>query len=118
MREGRLRAAVRIMSSGIVMLLLPWLAVSFVNADGQMAVCFILFFAVNPIYMIGTGIFAGQDIKGLWYLPVVSSVLFLLGVWIFFDMGETAFIIYAVSYLVLGILSMAASGIIRKRRSI
>lgn len=37
MREGRLRAAARIMSSGIVMLLLPWLAVSFVNADGQMA---------------------------------------------------------------------------------
>ena len=118
MREGRLRAAAGIMSSGIVMLLLPWLAVRFVNADGQMAVCFILFFAVNPIYMIGTGIFAGQDIKGLWHLPVVSSVLFLLGVWIFFDMGETAFIIYAVGYLVLGILSMAASGIIRKRRSI
>ena len=32
-----------------IMLVLPWLAVFFVKGDAGMAVCFILFFAVNPI---------------------------------------------------------------------
>ena len=32
------------------MLVFPWLAVTFVKSDGGMAVCFILFFALNPIW--------------------------------------------------------------------
>ena len=33
--------------------------------------------------------------------------------WIFFDMGETAFILYAAVYLILGILGMLVSRFIR-----
>jgi hypothetical protein len=33
-------------------------------------------------------------------------VLFLIGTWIFFDMEETAFILYAAVYLALGIAAM------------
>ena len=91
--------------SAVVMLALPWLAVTFVKGDAGMAACFVLFFALNPLYSVILGVFAGKDVKHLWSLPIVSAALFLIGTWIFFDMGEMAFILYAVVYLVLGIVS-------------
>lgn len=93
-------------ASAVVMLAFPWLAVTFVKGDAGMAVCFLLFFAVNPLYSVLIGAFAGKDIRHLWSLPVISAVLFLIGTWIFFDMGESAFILYAAVYLVLGIAAM------------
>ncbi len=102
-------------ASMAVMLALPWLAVTFVKGDAGMAVCFLLFFAVNPVYSVITGAFAGKDVKHLWSLPIVSAVMFLTGTWIFFDMGETAFILYAVVYLALGIAAMLSSMVIRKK---
>ena len=98
-----------------IMLVLPWLAVFFVKGDAGMAVCFILFFAVNPIYSVIMGIFAGKNIKRLWGMPVISAVLFLLGSWIFFSMGERAFILYAGVYLILGIAAMTISMIIHRK---
>ena len=52
--------------------------------------------------------------KHLWSLPIISVVLFLIGTWVFFDMGETAFILYAVIYLALGIAAMLLSMFIGK----
>ncbi len=102
--------------SAVIMLVLPWLAVTFVKGDAGMAVCFLLFYAVNPIYSLITGAFAGKHIKRLCSLPFILSVLYLLGVWIFFDMGEIAFIIYAVIYLILGILAMLVSMLIERKK--
>ena len=102
-------------ASAVVILALPWLAVTFVKGDAGMAVCFLLFFAINPIYFVVTRIFAGKDMKHLWSLPVISAVLFLIGTWVFFDMGETAFILYAAVYLALGIAVMLISMLIRKK---
>ena len=93
-------------ASAVVMLAFPWIAVTFVKGDTGMAICFLLFFAVNPLYSVIIGAFAGKDIRHLWSLPVISAVLFLIGTWIFFDMGESAFILYAAVYLVLGIAAM------------
>ena len=39
-------------ASAVVMLMFPWLAVAFVKGDAGMAVCFLLFFAVNPLYSV------------------------------------------------------------------
>ncbi len=102
-------------ASAVVMLAFPWLAVTFVKGDAGMAVCFLLFFAVNPLYSVIIGAFAGKDVKHLWSLPVISAVLFLIGTWIFFDMGETAFILYAAVYLVIGLMAMLISMFIRKK---
>jgi len=99
----------------VIMLVLPWLAVSFVKGDAGMAVCFILFFAVNPIYSVIMGVFSGKNIKSLWGMPVISAILFLLGSWIFFSIGEKAFILYAGVYLILGIVAMAISMIIHRK---
>ncbi len=66
-------------ASAVVMLAFPWLAVTFVKGDAGMAVCFLLFFAVNPVYSAIIGTFAGKDIRRLWSLPVISAMLFLIG---------------------------------------
>ena len=104
-----------LVASAVVMLAFPWLAVTFVKGDAGMAVCFLLFFAVNPLYSVLIGVFAGKDVKHLWSLPVISAALFLTGTWIFFDMGETAFILYAAVYLIIGIMAMLISMFIRKK---
>lgn len=101
--------------SAVVMLAFPWLAVTFVKGDEGMVVSLVLFFAVNPIYSVLTGVFAGKDIRRLWSLTVVSAVLFLIGTWLFFDMGEMAFILYAVVYLAMSIAAMLISVFVRKK---
>lgn len=101
--------------SAIIMLFLPWLAVTFIKGDGGMAACLALFFGINPIYSVITGTFAGKNSRQLWYLPIVSPVLFLLGTWLFFDLGETAFLLYMTAYLALGILAMLLSAFVNKK---
>ncbi len=105
----------RILFSATIMLLPPWLTVTFAKSNAAMAICFLLFFAVNPVYSIYIGAYAGKNIRYLWALPVISAVLFLLGTWIFFDMGESAFILYAGIYLFLGAFSMFISSLARKK---
>lgn len=98
-----------LIGSAVVMLFLPWAAVTFAESDAGMTVTLLLFFAVNPLYSITLGIFAGKHMKEMWSLPVIAATLFLLGSWIFFDPGEDAFAIYAGVYLVIGIVSMLFS---------
>lgn len=97
-----------------IMLALPWLAVTCIKDDGGMAACFILFFALNPIYAIFAGVYAGKDIKRLWALPIITALLFLAGTWLFFNMGEKAFVLYALVYLFLGSAAMLISMFIEK----
>ncbi len=102
-------------ASAVVMLALPWLAVTFVKDDAGMAVCFLLFYAVNPIHSGIIGLLAGKDVKNFWFQPIIPAALFLAGTWIFFDPGETAFLIYGAVYLVLGIAAMLISMLLHKR---
>ena len=89
----------------LLMIGCPWLAATFAGSAG-MAVCLLLFFGVNPIFSAVCGVFAGKDIKRLWPLPIVVAGLFLAGAWLFFAMGETAFLLYCVCYLMIGMKSM------------
>ena len=102
-------------ASVIVMLALPWLVVTFVKSNAGMAVCLLLFFVINPLFSVIIGIFAGKDVRHLWSFPVVSTALFLIGTWIFFDLGEMSFLLYAAVYLALGIVAMLLSMFVRKK---
>lgn len=104
-----------IIISTMIMLLLPKLAVTFIKGDNGMAVCFILFFIINPIYSYLIGSVAGQHIKTLWSLPVLSALLFLIGTWLFFSMNELAFILYAIVYLLISIVAMFLSMLIHRK---
>lgn len=102
-------------SAMIIMLGLPWLTVTFAGSSG-MAICFILFFAVNPLFSAVCGAFAGKNVKQLWALPIITAGLFLTGVWLFFELGEPAFLLYCGCYLIIGISSMLASAFINKKQ--
>ena len=101
-------------ASAAVMLMLPALAVRFVNADSGMAVCLALFFLADPLFSACIGVYAGRDPQRLWSLPIFPAVFFLLGAWLFLDAGETAFLIYAAAYALLGYAAMLISRFIRK----
>lgn len=99
----------------ILMIGAPWLSVTFAGSAG-MAICFLLFFAINPLYAAVCGAFAGKNIKQLWVLPIITAGLFLAGTWLFFEMGETAFLLYCGCYLVIGIAAMLISAFVNKRK--
>ena len=103
------------MSAVLLMIGCPWLTVTFAGSAG-MVNCFILFFAINPLYSIVCGVFAGKDIKQLWALPVITAGLFLTGTWLCFEMGEPAFLMYCSYYLIIGIIAMLISAFINKRK--
>ncbi len=102
--------------SAAVMAALPWLAVTFIKGDGGMAACFILFFALDPLYAVISGIYAGKDIQKLWALPIVTALLFVAGSWLLFDIRERAFILYAFIYLVLGTAAMLVTFFMKKKQ--
>ena len=91
----------KMLLSAIIMILLPFLVVTFVKGDNGMAICFALFYAINPIFSIYIGYKADK-----WIYPFINSLLFLLGTWIFFDISEIAFVYYAIVYLLLGLITM------------
>ncbi len=106
----------QLLISTLVMLGLPWLAVTFAPGDAGMAACFLLFFAVNPVYSVVAGVFSGRTAKRLWFQPIVTSLLFLVGSWLLFDPGETAFLLYAALYLLLGLAAMGITAFIVARK--
>ena len=104
--------------TGLVALLMiggPWLALRLAGWNA-MGACFLLFFGVNPLFSVVCGAAAGRELKRLWLLPVIVAALFLAGTWIFFEMGESAFLIYSGAYLVIGAVAMCVSALITRRK--
>lgn len=92
-----------------VMFVLPFAVARFASECSGMALCMILFFIINPIYSAILGFRCGRNIRKMWSLPLVSSIAFLAGTWLFFDIKEVWFIIYASVYLIIGWTAMGMS---------
>ena len=92
-----------------VMFLLPFGVARCASECAGMALCMLLFFVVNPAYSIVLGLRCGRDFRRMWYMPRVSSVAFLVGSWVFFDIREPWFVVYAAVYFVLGMVAAAIS---------
>ena len=93
----------------LVMLVLPWVILAGAQAEA-MGLIFILLYAVYPVYSVLIGWQAGKEIKKNWFLPILSPCLFLLCVVVFFTLDEGLFYVFALIYLVIGLLAMAFSG--------
>lgn len=102
------------LGSFVLMIVCLFLAVNFAGDNG-MAVCFLLFYAVNPVFSIIIGIYSGLHIQKLWYLPFLNAILFIVGTWLFFEFAEPDFILYAVIYLMLGVCTMVISYLLYNR---
>lgn len=98
-----------------VMFALPFVVARFASECSGMALCMILFFIVNPVYSAILGFRCGSDIRRMWNLPLVASIAFLAGTWLFFDIKEVWFIIYASVYLIIGWTAMGISRYLNNR---
>ena len=102
-------------AAAVLMIGCPWMAVAFAG-DAGMAVCFLLFYAINPLFSALCGWAAGRDVRRLWFLPALTAVLFLLGVWIFFELGEPLFLLYGGAYLAIGFAAMLLRALLKKKK--
>lgn len=89
-----------------MMFVLPFAVARLASECSGMALCMILFYIVNPIYSVILGFNCGKNIRQMWNLPLVSSIAFLAGTWLFFDIKEIWFMVYAAIYLALGWAAM------------
>ena len=89
----------------VSMLILPVLVIQFAPADAGMALCFILFFALDPVVVIGLGILSGTELKMLWWIPLVAALAFPLLFAV--AIGELVFelFLYSALYLCVGLLA-------------
>ncbi|WP_246867057.1 hypothetical protein [Parabacteroides distasonis] len=96
------------------MFILPFAIAHFVSECIGMALCMILFLVLNPAYLIVLGTICGRNIRQMWNLPLIATVMFLAGTWLFFDIKEVWFLIYAAIYLVLGWIAMFVSKYVKR----
>lgn len=101
-----------------VMFVFPFAVARLASECSGMALCMILFFIINPIYSAILGFRCGRDIRRMWNLPLVSSIAFLTGTWLFFDIKEAWFIIYASVYLIIGWTVMGISKYLNNQKKI
>ena len=104
-------------ASVFLLFILPWLAVTFAANDAGMILSVLLLFAVNPMYSIFVGIAAGKHVKTLWWLPLITTLIFLAGAWTVWDMGEPAFLLYGGCYLLISSAAMLLRAFANKKRT-
>ena len=102
------------LASIIIMFAIPFIGVKTIPGDAGMAFMFLLFYIVDPVFAICTGIISGKSIKKLWLFPLIPAVTFVLSHWVLFSMGEGAFVWYGGIYLLLGTAAMLVTGLIIK----
>lgn len=101
--------------SAFVMIALPWLFRSLILGYTYFTAIFSLVYVLNPIFSAVVGVFAGRDMKALWYLLLFPPLFFLAGIGLLFTLSSVwVFFRYAVLYLALGTAAMLISAAIRK----
>ena len=85
----------------LLFLIIPWVTCLVIKSDAAMAVCFILWYAIDPVFAIAAGMFAGKRPRELWFLPLLLPVLFLISTRICFA-PDPAYMGYALMYALLG----------------
>jgi len=74
----------------------------------------LFFYIINFLASVACGIYSGFDIKRMWYIPIIFSVIFLLSYSIIIDADLFGlYIIFAGLYLVTGYVAMFATYLIR-----
>lgn len=110
MKKSLIRSLIAI---AIVMVVLP-VAILFTPADTGMTLCMILFLAINPVFFLGLGIYAGEQVQEIWFVPLIAAGIYLVLSWLMFGL-VAAFLLYAAFYLVLGYGAMGIRWLIAKK---
>lgn len=86
-----------------------------VAPDAAMLMCMCIFFLLAPLCAFYSGIFAGQDMRHRWWMPVVAVAMFITGSYWLLSMDVEGMWMYGGIYLVIGLVTMFVSAAIRRK---
>lgn len=96
----------------VVLFALPGVVQPVGRGDVHFILTLMILMVIHPLCCLGTGIFAGLDIKTRWWLVVSGPTLALCADLIFYAM-DADFMFYAGINLLLGALGMTATAVVR-----
>ena len=96
-------------------LLIPFLAVQFAGMNG-MAVCLLLFFAVDPLVCAIVGVLAGTALRRLWWLPLCAAAAMPFCFFVCVQEFVPELFLYSAGYLVIALLAMGITFLIERSR--
>ena len=105
---------ISVLSLIIVMLIIPVGVVNFAPEDAGMALCFILFFIINPIFITVLSVISAFDVRNLWWIPILSAIVFPFFFWIAVKEVVKELFFYSIVYLLIGVLAMLATYVWKK----
>ena len=100
----------------LLMYLLPQLITLLTFGLDGMGFLLLLIFILNPIISIAYGIYAGKDIKKLWWFSLLIFIGFPILYWIALQDIVVDLFIYSLVYTLIEIIAMFISSIIRNKR--
>ena len=98
-----------------VLFILPVIFIKTAEPHEFMGIIMLLFLGVNPIATAIINSMIGKDIRKMWWMPVLFSIVFLLAYWIVLKEIILDLMFYAVSYLIIGLLFMFISMFVAKK---
>ena len=100
----------------VVLLILPLILVNLAKPYKVMGIMMLLFFVVNPITTAIINFMVGKDLKKIWWMPILFSIVFLLCYWIVLKEVILDLLFYAGIYLIIGLVFMIISVFVTKRK--
>ena len=99
----------------LVLTIIPFIFINLSQPHEFMGVMMLLFFVVNPIATATINSMIGNDVKKLWWMPILFCIMFLLSYWLILKEIILDLTIYAIGYLVIGFIFMFISKFISRK---
>ena len=93
----------------LVFLALPIYVEHFCTPAEKEGWCFTMFLMINPISVALLGIFAGSDLKKLWFMPILGSLVFAPFFWLSILEFDSSILIYVPIYFIIAVITMGVS---------
>lgn len=86
----------------LVLIILPWVIDAKIPMEHSSYFTALLYNYITPLFLFFTGMHTGECLKKLWYLPIISGILFLVMKITLFPPFKTTDIYYMLGYLAVG----------------
>ena len=104
------------MGSILIMILMPYMNVTFSSNDTGMLIFIVSLLILNPIWAIVTGLVAGQQIRLCWYFPFLMDLFFIIGYMKIFRRDYNSYLFYIGLYTAIALLTMGITVAVKKFR--
>ena len=85
------------------------------DPNAAMLICMCIFFLLAPLCALYSGVFAGQDIRRRWWMPVLVVALFVISSSWLLSMDAQGLWVYGGIYMAIGLVSMGVCALIRRK---